>query len=248
MAATTANGNYTLGTGSTLNGATLGWKLRPTTNRLTASFTATDGGTQVTNGIVADNIVVVDAAGNASSAHTTGVANTTIDTVAPALTSATVNAATLLLTYIDALSLDGTGLAPGAFRVTAGGGAAVPVNAVAVDATARTITLTLASGVSNGQTVMVSYADPHPGSDDATGVIQDQAGNDAASFVNQAVINNTPVPSSDPGPTRSLSTGTAGPNVLVGGAAGDLLQVLVATTRSRAWLATTSSTATRATI
>ena len=40
----------------------------------------------------------------------------------------------------------------------------------------------LSSRIRAGQTVVVTYTDPNPGSNDATGVIQDALGNDAASF------------------------------------------------------------------
>ena len=44
-----------------------------------------------------------------------------------------------------------------------------------------------------GQTVTVSYTDPNPGSDDTSNVIQDTDGNDAASFTDFPVTNNSTV-------------------------------------------------------
>ncbi|WP_202815010.1 SwmB domain-containing protein, partial [Aureimonas ureilytica] len=76
-----------------------------------------------------------------------------------------------------------------AFTVTSGG-ASVAVNAVAVDAAAKTVTLTLASPVVRGQAVTVAYADPTAGND--ANAIQDAIGNDAASLQAVAVTNATP--------------------------------------------------------
>ena len=50
------------------------------------------------------------------------------------------------------------------------------------------VTLTLATAVTTGQTVTVAYTDETAGDDDA--VVQDLAGNDAAAFGEQTVINN----------------------------------------------------------
>ncbi|WP_170923320.1 FG-GAP-like repeat-containing protein [Fulvimarina manganoxydans] len=117
--------------------------------------------------------------------------NVTIDTTAPTLASATVNGASLVLTYTDALDLDGVVPATSAFAVDVSG-ATVGVNAVTVDEAAKTVTLTLASAVSNGQVVSLAYTDPNPAQDDTNGVIQDAADNDAASFTGQAVTNLSP--------------------------------------------------------
>ena len=62
------------------------------------------------------------------------------------------------------------------------GGAPLAVTAVAVDAAAKTVTLTLASNVSSGAAVTVAYADPTTGNDLAA--LQDASGNDAASLMN----------------------------------------------------------------
>ena len=57
-----------------------------------------------------------------------------------------------------------------------------------------TVTLTLDSAVAAGETVTVAYTDPS-GDDDANAV-QDAAGNDAASFTAQSVMNNVEAPPS----------------------------------------------------
>ena len=58
-------------------------------------------------------------------------------------------------------------------------------------ASGKVVTLTLASGstIFQSQTVTVSYADPGPG--DNTAAVQDTSGNDAASFTDQPVTNNS---------------------------------------------------------
>ena len=163
---------------------------------------STDGGTNWTTGVgtgftlgegsYGANVVQVrqtDLAGNLGTAASLGAV--AVDTTAPALVSATVNGASLVLTYADVFALDGTAPAAAAFAVDLGG-TKVDVNAVAIDETAKTVTLTLASAVQNGQAVTIDYTDPNPLIDDASGVIQDTAGNDAMSFAGQAVLNQTP--------------------------------------------------------
>jgi uncharacterized repeat protein (TIGR02059 family) len=113
----------------------------------------------------------------------------------PVFVSATVNGNTLVMSYTDANNLDAANPPlPGAFKVTAVDAsmtapAEVAVANVVVNAFAKTVTLTLAQGVQQGQAVMVSYTDPSPFNDG--NAIQDVAGNDAATLTNQAVVNQT---------------------------------------------------------
>lgn len=117
----------------------------------------------------------------------------TADTTPPALSSATVNGATLVLTYDE--SLDGNSVpAVGDFNVLVAG-ARRTVSTVAVSGT--TVTLTLSSAAANGDTVTVAYTA-------GTNPIQDGSGNDAAGLSNQAVTNNTPATPVDP-PTSGNS-------------------------------------------
>ena len=104
------------------------------------------------------------------------------NSTAPVLSTATVNGATLVLTYDAALDTASVPAA-GAFTVMVAGSART-VSAVAISGSA--VTLTLSSAVTHGQTVTVSYAVP------ATNPIQDAGGNDAAALTNRAVTNNTP--------------------------------------------------------
>ncbi|GEM_PF-1058966 len=140
-----------------------------------------------------DANAIQDAVGNdAATIAGRSVTNATVapDTTAPVFAGATVNGSSLVLSYTEANSLDATNLpATSDFTVTAGG-AAVTVSSVAVDAAARTVTLTLASAVTHGQSITVGYTDPTAGNDG--NAIQDAAGNDAATITGQAVTNNTP--------------------------------------------------------
>ncbi len=134
------------------------------------------------------------------------------DTAAPALQSATVEGAELALTYDEALS----GSAPnaGAFTVTVAGSSR-SVNSVALSG--KALTLTLASAVTSGQTVTVSYIAVNAGGNP----VQDAAGNQAVDLTNQAVTNNTDSPPAVSGAlsiTSSPTTGTtygAGENIEV---------------------------------
>uniref|UniRef100_UPI00036793D2 FG-GAP-like repeat-containing protein n=2 Tax=Aureimonas ureilytica TaxID=401562 RepID=UPI00036793D2 len=126
----------------------------------------------------------------ASIASATGAStNIAIDATPPVLVSATVDGNSLVLTYSEALDAAHPP-ATNAFTVRAGG-SLVAVNAVAVDGAAKTVTLTLASTVTHGHSVTVSYNDPTTG-DDAN-AIQDQVGNDAVSLSESAVTNTTPL-------------------------------------------------------
>ncbi len=111
---------------------------------------------------------------------------TTAADTTPTLQTATVDGATLTLTYDEFLD-PGTRPAASAFTVTAGG-STVTVSAVGIRAGrgSRDVTLTLAAAVTSVQTVTVSYAVP------GTNPIQDNTGNDAAALTNRAVTNNTP--------------------------------------------------------
>ena len=101
------------------------------------------------------------------------------------LGSATLDGATLTLTYNDTLDTFVT-LPPAAFTVSVNGGFR-SVNAVSV--AGASVTLTLASAAQAGDTVTVDYAKPN-GPD----FIRDTQGRVAASFSGRAVGNDTPPP------------------------------------------------------
>ena len=105
----------------------------------------------------------------------------------PVFVSATANGSTLVMTYSAILDAAHIPVA-NAFTVKMGNTQQTPT-AVAVNANAKTVTLTLATPVVNGDTVTVSYTDPTSGND--VNAIQDAAGNDAATITDQAVTNNT---------------------------------------------------------
>ena len=156
---------------------------------VTVSYTDPAPATNDTTG------VIQDVAGNdALSLGATTVRNDTpvpADTTAPVFFAATVNGTVLVMSYTEANTLDGTNIpAAGTFSVSGH-----TVNSVAVNAAAKTVTLTLGTPVANGEVVTVSYTDP--AGNNPTGVIQDVAGNDAVSLVGGAVTNATPAPAPD---------------------------------------------------
>ncbi|MEZ0263339.1 MAG: SwmB domain-containing protein [Phycisphaerae bacterium] len=137
-----------------------------------------------------DAVALQDAVGNdAATLTATAVANQTADTTAPEFEDAEVNGDTLVMTYTDSSALDSTTARPSAFVVNVAGGAVV-VEAVAVDAVAKTVTLTLATAATAGQAVTVSYTDATV--DDDARAIQDVGGHDAATLPATTVTNNTP--------------------------------------------------------
>ena len=105
------------------------------------------------------------------------------DFTAPALQSATVEGAELVLTYDEALDT-ASRPAAGDFTVTVAGSPRT-VNSVGVSGMA--VTLALASAVTAGQTVTVSYTK-------GTNPIRDGTGNDAANLINQAVTHQDVTP------------------------------------------------------
>ena len=100
----------------------------------------------------------------------------------PLLASAAVNGTTLKLTYNEPLD-SGSTPAPGDYAVLVN---ASPRAVSAIGIGGSAVTLTLASGVANGDTVTASYVVP------ASNPVQDLHGNDAAAFSGQPVTNSTP--------------------------------------------------------
>jgi uncharacterized repeat protein (TIGR02059 family) len=90
------------------------------------------------------------------------------------------------------------------FTGWSGGSSAVKVNSVAVDSVAKTVTLTLASAVTAGQSVTLAYTDPTSGNDG--NAIQDIYGNDAVSVPVSSVTNLTGVTSDTTPPKFALAT------------------------------------------
>ena len=129
-------------------------------------------------------ILAVNAAGAGVGAE---VNATPRDRGAPALSGAMVNAATLTLTFEEALDGASTPVA-GAFAVEVEvAGAARTVDEVALAGSAAT--LTLASAVTSSETVTVSYTVPSGAS---AAPLADSAGNAVAAFSDQVVTNETP--------------------------------------------------------
>ena len=110
------------------------------------------------------------------------------DLTAPTLQYAIVNGSSLVLTFSEALnSQAGFTPLPSAFAVRVSGSAVSVTQAVV---SGSTVTLSLATAVDYGAAVSLSYTDLSASNDVA--VVQDLAGNDAASFSNINVLNNTP--------------------------------------------------------
>ncbi|MFI3158445.1 MAG: SwmB domain-containing protein, partial [Methylococcaceae bacterium] len=128
----------------------------------------------------------INVAGNAH--VVTDPAINTADTTAPIFAGATVNGNKLLMTYTETLDTVHTAAAK-AFTVKVDG-VANAVQAVLVNAAAKTVTLTLTTAVSHGAVVRVGYTDPSGNNN--INAIQDAAGNDALTLTAAHVTNNTP--------------------------------------------------------
>ena len=150
---------------------------------------------------------VADLAGNESQL---GSLDYRLDTGLPQLQRATVDGRTLVLVFSDASGLDGALVPPAeAFTVTAAG-QALAVTAVAVDPVTGAVTLTLASGVTAGQAVTVTY-DPGAGI-----ALADAAGNQAAPLGATPVTNDTAAPGT---PGTPANPGNGNGNTTVDGVA-----------------------------
>ena len=154
------------------------------------SETTVDGTSHSIGGLsngVAYTVRVIATNGVGDGVASAEAGGTPRDTTPPELSSATVNGATLVLTYDEALD-EASELATTAFAVRAG---SAPRSVSDVSVSGRMVTLTLASAVTSGDAVSVSYTAPP---DPSTPRIQDTSGNDAASFSDEAAANNTPAP------------------------------------------------------
>ncbi len=129
------------------------------------------------------------------------VTGTPRETTPPELSTTTVDGATLTLTYDEDLD-ENSEPSSDAFSVAVGGtGRAVD----GVSVSGSSVILTLGSAVTAADTVTVSYTSP---TDAAAPRIQDEAGNPAAFFSDQAVVNNTPPPANTPATGAPIISGT----------------------------------------
>ena len=122
-----------------------------------------------------------DNVGNTATSAASGIAK--IDTSTPTLSTATVNGNTLSLAYSDNENLVSTAPGTSAYGVRVDNGPTVAPSSVSISG--DTVTLTLASSVTDGQSVSVNYSLP------GTNNVQDLAGNTVASLSSQTVTNLT---------------------------------------------------------
>jgi uncharacterized delta-60 repeat protein/uncharacterized repeat protein (TIGR02059 family) len=126
------------------------------------------------------------------------------DTTPPVFSSASVVDKRLEIKYTEA-NLLGSAMAPANAFTVINSDQVNPVSAVSVDTSAKKVVLTLTNSVLADQPVTVSYLDPTSGND--ANAVQDSAGNDAASFLNQSVVNNTSVDETPPLLTSAVVIG-----------------------------------------
>ncbi len=112
------------------------------------------------------------------------------DNMPPMFSKATVQDKTLVINYTDESPLSLNSSPKTAFLVHANK-MVVEVTDAKVDATAKTITLTLKDAVTKADVVDVSYFAPPTDSSAEKPAVQDQAGNDAPFLNQQMVVNNT---------------------------------------------------------
>ena len=135
-----------------------------------------------------DARAIQDLAGNdAINFRNKTVANTsTLDKVAPIYRSATTtdDGLKVILTYSEALKAITAG--KDAFSLKING---VEKSIQAVTVKGSTLELVLDTAILRGQSISISYTDPSAGN--SVNAVQDRAGNDAASFRNKVVVNNS---------------------------------------------------------
>jgi uncharacterized repeat protein (TIGR02059 family) len=181
---------YSLGPNSHVGPYALSGLVKVNDTTYTAKFTVTElSGPNLPGDDINVGISLVDSAQNLSNFYNKPIVqdNDRFDLIQPELVSASVSGTTLSLVYSE--SLDPTNLpSTQAFSVHVDG-KAVAVSSVSAHSINKTFVLQLASPVSKGQSVTVSYADPSSAND--AKAVQDLAGNDAPSFASVSVINNT---------------------------------------------------------
>ena len=136
-----------------------------------------------------DTNAIQDAAGNDAADlidHKVINASTVLDQQAPLFQSVAMSTdgATITLTYDEILD-GGNGPATANFQIMVQGERR-DVSTATV--TGKTVALKLGTASTTGQTVKVTYNDPTAGIDDLN-AIQDRAGNDAASLIDQTILN-----------------------------------------------------------
>ena len=160
-----------------------------------SQLTDADGNTagfQVNLGVGANTIKAKVAAsdGETTQTYTVAVTRAAGDTTAPTPNGATVNGATLILTFNEALAA-AANLANSAFTVkkTPSGGSQTTVALTGSPSIGgAAVTLTLAAAVVSTDTVTVSYTRPTSSTANA---LEDAVGNEVASFADRTVTNNT---------------------------------------------------------
>jgi uncharacterized repeat protein (TIGR02059 family) len=135
-----------------------------------------------------------------------------VDITAPTLASGAVsaNGSTVVLTFSEALHA--TTAPASAFTVTA---SLVNVTPTSVVVNGSTVTLTLPSVIAPNVNVTVAYVAPASNSATSNSAVQDLAGNDAASFSNRAVTNNSTADVVAPTATISSPASPASSRTLV---------------------------------
>ncbi|MCW8177372.1 SwmB domain-containing protein, partial [Verminephrobacter aporrectodeae] len=208
-AALAGNAGFTVsstGTVITVNSAVVNATAKTVTLTLSRAVTSAETTVTVSYTKPTSGAVVQDAAGNdAADFSAKPVTNSTpapADNTAPEFRSAAVNGNELVLTYTEAGTLDPAALAGNAGFTVSSTGPAITVNSAVVNATAKTVTLTLSRAVTSAETtVTVSYTKPTSGA-----VVQDAAGNDAADFSAKPVTNTTPAPADNTAPEFRSAT------------------------------------------
>src|SRR5690606_21765598 len=142
-------------------------------------------------------VTATDPAGNISTDNRT----ITVDTTAPTFVSAetSTDGNSLVLTYDEPLDAANPP-ATGNFVVNVNG---TPITVSSLTISGSTVTLNLATPVTNGDTITASYNDPTAGND--LNAIQDLAGNDAAGFSNSPVTNTVPATPDTTAPTLTIT-------------------------------------------
>lgn len=137
-----------------------------------------------------DQYAIQDEAGNDAASFTLVCTNNTVDRSGPVFDKAEANGTSVVVYFTDANNLSTTNLpSASTFRVVSNN-AQIAVNSISVNGTAKTVTLTLASAITQNATVYVSYTDPTVSND--INAIQDTVGNDAIGFNNKLATNVTP--------------------------------------------------------
>lgn len=209
VATVAATDNVAVGGFNIVSGDTSGFFAIDATGKITlttAGLASAMNDFETTPNTATLGITATDKAGNTSTAATVTLNVKDVDDVAPTVKSAVINSTTATVSFSEPLSTTAATPAIADFAVGIKGGSGT-ISVSALQVTGSTVVLTLGRAPATGETFTVAYTQ-------GTNVLQDLAGNKAASFAATDIVVDTTAPAVTAGQTftyvESVSDGKGG--------------------------------------